>query len=498
LIVAGVIEPFISLTIGLLFVCVLSDFLLDRLSHHWLRATRQWQLTCVRSLVNWPWFVFQLINWRKKTFFVQLPTLIKIKFNSYGQVFRLVTLSLAGMSLSLLLLSIWPWPILLLLIVVGVILLFSSQDALRSVGLSALLLAVYTFLIMALDQSYKDLGLDIFAVDIPLPLAMVTLFIMVLFFKTPAPFLITLAVFHFKFQFSLSLLLGLLFAQTLIWSLVGLYYHRKSPKFYWYLLIPMLSFAVVGGLSCGTFFYLVEPLDWLSNGASFVQSYHWVLSVWLIYLFCGLVAQIIPSIFPQSWFDWKINSEVREDVAGFSPVISMQFLYHQWDVYKKHLLQIINEFETSGHFDSQQLAQSKTQYEDIQEICFLLGRKDLDANSVQEVMEVYRSMNLDRAFWESILWIYQDGLLTLKGQGQDQLRQWLMTQLKIFRHLLTSLGEDLSFVDLVEKSYDDIEKFPESFFSFGINKSVFYSLTESLSRRQINSDVLAESSIAVN
>lgn len=491
-------EPTISILVGLLFVCVLSDFIMSSLSARLSLATSQLQEQYLLNKTDrgpeflFYLFLFQSISWDKKSFFRQLPTLAQVLSLDSKQFSSCLVASLLGFALSFLLL--WPLPPFLLVAfaLLGIIFLFKANKVFQDLGVSALLFALFSLLMLFLDRGLKEVGLAVTPIEFSDWIAVVVLILSIILFKTIVPFVMTLSSLQMLFGLSHHWWPVFLYAHLILVASLGLWNQRKNKYQYLRLhigvlavgLLVTLMLAVLLNLSVVYFSQFQLPGSWLS-------TLRYTLFLCAIYYFGFLVLLLF--LYPKKKMAKieRVPAPVGYEEGGsFSYIVSLSRLRQEMNQYQKDLGATLESLrhdleKRETPYKSGPMRLTLLQKSDgLKELCFELGRKPSYPEHVQEVMNAYRSLNQYESLWNDILFIIQQYMLHDRSKLNANLVDWMNIQLDLFeqrldcKQALTATVEE----DLFEKSYQLIEQLQIPTTEAG-SKSIFYRVTDGLVRK---------------
>ncbi len=491
-------EPTISILVGLLFVCVLSDFIMSSLSARLALATSQLQEKCLLNKKSrgphflLSIFLFQCISWDKKSFFRQLPTLGQVLSLDSKQFSSCLVASLLGFALSFLLL--WPMsPFLLLAFaLLGIILLFKTNRVSQDMGVCALLFALFSLFMLFLDRSLKEVGLEVMLIEFSEWIAVLVLILSILLFKTIVPFVMTLSSLQMLFGISHHWWPVFLYAHLILVASLGLWSQRKNKYQYLRLHIGVLAVGLLVTLMLAVL--LNQRIIYFSQfqlTGSWLSTLRYTLFLCASYYFGFLILLLF--LYPKKKMakvDRRPPPIGYEEGDVFSYIVSLSRLRLEINQYQKDLATAMESLrhdleKRKTPFESGSRRTALLQESDeVKELCFVLGRKHSYPEHVQEVMNTYRILNQYESLWCDMLLIIQQYMLGEPSKLDVNLVNWMNIQLDIFVQKLGCNQVSTATIDedLFEKSYQLIEKLKIPT-TEAESKSIFYRVTDGLARK---------------
>lgn len=507
------LPPVATLLIALLVVAIVSDFLLQLYSVRVSQSTgliQKWIFEQLGSSLFFDYVAaifFQFISFRKKSFFLQLSSLVNVGSFNKKQVLILLLGSHIGIGLSLLLLVPGYITLGLGLCLLSLCLAVIKKDQLRDLGVGFFGLGLFLIILGLVDPFLEATTLNIHNIFVNQSAALAIVIFSTLFFRTPVTFLLSLAVFHLYLGVklywfpSLFLLHGLVSLLRFYWQLF-----QGRKRLHRLLLINFLLQLcqwLVTSLICYAFGSVFEGLMPVST---FVDAFQLVIVAYIIFNSLSLVL-MSPLVFLISLLPYFNKSEEKK--SGNQKIINFEqrdqsfsihmslFLLRQ--EFKKYTTSVHTIFKLARESDylEEKVNQRFVRYqailtrvgEELKELCFSIGRQRSYRWQVQEIMSYYKTVNQLELLVDDLA--YVSSLLRKKDLDEDwekECRYWLALQLKLFEsffHYTVGVGrDDADKVKAnIEKSYDILDRFfagQEPSGSLRNTSQTFYRITESI------------------
>lgn len=510
--------PIFSLLIATLVFAILSDFLLELFSVRMSLSTGRFQA----------WFfdhfgqnifldfvfavIYQFFSFRKKSFFVQLSSLVNVGSFSRKQVMILSLGSLIGIGLSSLVLFSGNIVVGAMLCLVSLILGMLAKDQIKDFGVALFSLGLFLISLTLFNEYLmgSSFGIHQFKIEAFLGISLVVL--TTVLFRSSLPFLLFLALMHFfvdlkTLWFPLFFLINaVLGSGKFYWLIVS---GKKRLRFFMLCVLSyqLLQFAMCFGLGLqGLVTIPVTTLTSYLEPHSFLSSFRLVLISYFVYYALPLVV-LSPFVFLLSYLPFFTDGEVKKSGSqkiildgsrgnNFSIHLSLFLLRQE---FKKYTTSVHTIFKFSREADDgeEKINQKFVRYQgmltrvgdELKELCFSIGRQRSYRWQVKEVMSYYRYVNQLELLVEDLGYVTS----LLREQGQDEewekdCRYWLGLQLKIFEsffNFTVGVGKDDSDKVKVniEKSYEFLDRFFGENQNFKLEKhssQTFYRITESI------------------
>ncbi len=499
--------------LAVLFLAILSDVLLELFSVRLSLSTGRLQSWCFENFGQNLFYdflisiLFQFVSFRKKSFFVQMASLVNVGSFYNKQIAVLLLGSFIGMGLSVGIIAFFPFLVAVVFLLMSATLSFSTREHWKDLSVAFLALGLFLAFIYLFDIYISENSMNIYDYKFPETLFFAALGVATLFFKTPLPFILVLSGFLLVLPINVIWLPILYFLHQIL-SADRFYWYffekrtRLSFTLSWHLVLQFLHFSISMVLV-----YVLKQQGFiiLPKGISFSQSFA------LCTLFYGLYL-IVPSLLMTpalflltltSVFQDRKNKPENQKIinAGergqyFSIHLSLFLLRQE---FKKFVATVHTVFKISREIGEgqDQVNQKFAQYrqvlqrvgEELKELCFCIGRQRSYRWQVKEVMSYYKVVNQMELLIEDLNYVIEVlQKQEVSEEWEKECRFWLGIQLKLFEIFFEeSLGvEDSDMEKLrhnIERSYeilgrlfgDDTGMRPQHLAS-----QTFYRVTESI------------------